>query len=275
MAQEAFSPYAQIPQNHAVSVYLCGTTESTVGQAFGPLLLTQYQFRYTLSGAGTFRTATDSYTVTPGQGFLICPDSIVSFEAEGSEPWKQIWFSFDGTEVAEILTEIGLNEQKPLCNGTPDPALEAVFQELLNTFEQGLEENRYRILAQFYTVAALLREKQTSRQGEKAYMEKALDYLHHNYTHRIRIEEIARYVNLDRTYLFKLFVKNIGLAPQEYLIRYRLERAAELMKKTNLSTAQVAVSCGFRDAPSFCKHFKARYNISPLQYRKHNETDET
>jgi len=268
MTKERFSAYAKIPQSHSVSIYFCGRETCEAGQAVGPVMKTQYLFHYVVSGKGTFRTKNAAHRVCAGQGFLICPDQIVSMEADHENPWEYLWISFDGTEASRILSGAGLTEDAPVFRGEKDNRMEQTLIRLIEAFKTD-KNDEYTVLSCFYAAFAQMREKTTVRRpGEKGYVEKALDYIHHNYTYRIRIEDIARYVGLDRTYLFKLFVKNVGIAPQEYLIRYRLEHAADMLKETKLSTTQIAYSCGFRDSPSFCKHFKARYNISPLAYRK-------
>ena len=270
MTKERFSAHAKIPQSHSVSVYFCGREKCAPNHSYGPMMRTQYLFHYVIAGKGTFRTKSTLHHLSPGQGFLICPDQVTYYEADGETPWEYLWIGFDGTEVSQILEDVGLTEKNPIYKGEADGRLEGILEKLLEVFEQD-QNDKYRILAQFYAAVALMREGTvTRRQGEKGYIDKTLDYIHHNYTYRIRIEDIARYVGLDRTYLFKLFVKNVGLAPQEYLIRYRLEQATHLLRETKLSTSQIAYSCGFRDSPSFCKHFKARYNISPMSYRKDN-----
>lgn len=270
MTKELFSAYAKIPQSVSASVYYCGRETCEPGHSFGPMMRTQYLFHYVVSGKGIFRTRSTTHHLTAGQGFMIFPDQVTYYEADANDPWEYVWIGFDGTEVAALVSEIGFDEKHPIFRGEAGGPLEGILSRLVDVFRND-QNDKYEILSLFYSAVANMKsDALPRRQGEKGYVEKALDYIHHNYTYRIRIEDIARYVGLDRTYLFKLFVKNVGTAPQEYLIRYRLEHAASLLRETKLSTAQIAYSCGFRDSPSFCKHFKARYKISPLAYRKTN-----
>lgn len=271
MKKVDYSAHATIPQTHAFSVYFCGKEQCESGQSFGPVLRTQYLFHYVVSGKGILRTKNTTYHIAAGQAFMILPDQVVYLEADKDEPWEYLWVAFDGVDAMKVAENMGFTEKNPVYRGEPDSRLEELLNKLLYHFKSN-QNDKYNILAMFFAAAAIVQKNSEPRKlGEQGYMEKALDYLHHNYTYRIRIEDIARYVGLDRTYLFKLFVKNLGVAPQEYLIRYRLEHAAQLLKGSNLSTEQIAYSCGFRDAPSFCKHFKARFKISPLAYRKQKD----
>ncbi len=270
MKKVEYSAHAKIPQAHSVSVYFCGREQCESGHSYGPMMRTQYLFHYVVSGKGTFRTKNHVYNLSAGQGFMILPDQVTYYQADKETPWEYIWIGFDGIDAAQIVSNLGFTEKTPIFKGEPDGRLEGMLNKLLDLFKND-QNDTYNILGTFYSIMAFLQHNTLNHlPGEKGYVEKALDYIHHNYTYRIRIEDIARFVGLDRTYLFKLFVKNVGYAPQEYLIRYRLEHAADMLTNTKLSTTQIAYSCGFRDSPSFCKHFKARYEISPLAYRKKN-----
>ena len=266
MKKVEYSAHATIPQTHVISVYSCGTEKAELGQATAPKLQMLYRLCYVVSGNGILRTKNAAHRVTQGQGFLLLPDQVVSLEADAESPWEYLWVDFDGTEAPRMAESMGFSEKRPVYGGEQGE-LKELMEGLISLFRQD-QNNKYGLLAVFYSIASYLQQNNNVKSAEKEYVEKALDYIHHNFTCRIRIEDIARYVGLDRTYLFKLFVKAVGTAPQEYLICYRLEHAARLLRETKLPTAQIADSCGFRDSPSFCKHFKARYNASPLSFRK-------
>lgn len=269
MNKVSFSAHAKIPQNHPVSVYFCGREHCEKGQITGPIMRTQYLFCYVVSGRGAFRARTNKMNpVTAGQGFLVFPDQVTTFVADKEDPWDYLWFAFDGTEVPGIISDIGFTEKYPVFTDAEGGCLKEIVANLVEVYQND-RNDKYNVLSLFYSIMAYMQTSTSPRRlGEASYVEKALDYIHHNFVYRIRIEDISRYVGLDRTYLFKLFVKNIGTAPQEYLIRYRLEHAVDMLQQSRLSTSQIAASCGFRDAPSFCKHFKARYGVPPLAYRK-------
>jgi AraC-like DNA-binding protein len=62
------------------------------------------------------------------------------------------------------------------------------------------------------------------------------------------------------------------ISPQQYLINYRLEKARNLLKSTNLSISEISEQVGYPDPLSFSKIFKMYYKISPTEYR--NQTEE-
>jgi transcriptional regulator GlxA family with amidase domain len=68
--------------------------------------------------------------------------------------------------------------------------------------------------------------------------------------------------------LYTLFQNALGISPQQYLARYRIAKAVELLQLTSLPIESVAISCGYSDPLVFSKAFKLEKGISPSTYRK-------
>lgn len=95
-----------------------------------------------------------------------------------------------------------------------------------------------------------------------------MEFIQNNYCYPIRVSDAADYVCINRSYLYTLFRRELGVSPQEYLANCRLTHAAELLVLTDFSVESVAFSCGYGNALVFSKAFKAKYGASPSQYRK-------
>ena len=108
---------------------------------------------------------------------------------------------------------------------------------------------------------------------ENMYIRRALEYIHNNYSNSIKVSDIANYVCIDRSYLYRLFRQRMDMSPQDYLVNYRITRAAELLSLTDLPVGGVALSCGYRDPLVFGKAFKLKRGITPAQFRKKNRKD--
>ena len=65
-------------------------------------------------------------------------------------------------------------------------------------------------------------------------------------------------------------MQELKISPQQYLISFRLNMAVNLLETTKMNITEISYSCGFKDTPSFYKHFKKQFNITPVQYRKNN-----
>ena len=82
--------------------------------------------------------------------------------------------------------------------------------------------------------------------------------------------DIANYVSLSRTYLTTLFQQTLHLSPQQFLMKFRITKASELLINSELAVHTIANSCGYNDPLAFFLSFKKITGLSPLNYRKAN-----
>lgn len=251
-----------------LSLYHCGHEQCKPSHSFGPAIRPHYLFHYILSGQGTYYVNGESYHLKEGNGFLITPGVTTLYVADMEEPWEYCWIGFDGTDIKTVLQNCGLNSNNLIFTDQSNGLLRKNLLSLIHNFTKG-KGNEYTYMGQLYLCFSHMYTS-TNCQAKPIYEDhiiKALDYIHHNYTYDIKISDVARYISIDRTYLYKLFMTYKNLSPQQYLIRHRLNIAGELLMDTNLNVTEIAFSCGFKDASSFNKHFKKHFNITPLQYR--------
>ena len=104
----------------------------------------------------------------------------------------------------------------------------------------------------------------------------ALEFIEHHYQKEIKVSDIADYIGINRSYLTACFQKSIGVSPQQYLIQYRMEKACDLLKTTDLSINAVASEVGYADPLAFSRSFRQMHDSSPKDFRRKNgQTIET
>ena len=100
------------------------------------------------------------------------------------------------------------------------------------------------------------------------HIRKAIAYINDNYASRFKINELADYVGVNRSYLASSFKKVTGYSPKEYLISLRMEKAKSLLEKTDMPINAVANSVGYTDQLAFSRMFKEYSGISPKTFRE-------
>ena len=80
-------------------------------------------------------------------------------------------------------------------------------------------------------------------------------------------QEIAKAVGVSKNYLTQIFHQELDISPWEYLTRYRIKEAKELLHSTDASIAYIAARVGFDDASYFGRVFRKQVGCSPLTYR--------
>ncbi|TQS46048.1 helix-turn-helix domain-containing protein [Cryptosporangium phraense] len=99
-------------------------------------------------------------------------------------------------------------------------------------------------------------------------LQRVLDYLDAHLGEDVGLDTLAGLVSVSRYHFLRTFTRATGLTPHRYLVEIRLRRAAELLRTSGLSVQQVAASCGYRSPSRFAASFRARYGVSPSEYRR-------
>ena len=102
-------------------------------------------------------------------------------------------------------------------------------------------------------------------------LKEAINYIEQNFQNNITIEDIASVCGINRSYFGKIFLKSVGKSPQEFLINYRMVKAAELLKLTSLSIADISSAVGYENQLHFSRAFKTIYGVSPRNWRNQNK----
>lgn len=110
-------------------------------------------------------------------------------------------------------------------------------------------------------------ENPQERQGRTEVADRMLEYIACNYQKKIVMREVADSLNYSETFLNKKFKEAMGVTFIEYLNRYRIQKALELMQSDGrIRDYEVAWRCGFSDEKYFRNVFKKYIGCSPKEY---------
>ncbi|MBL3655604.1 hybrid sensor histidine kinase/response regulator transcription factor [Fulvivirga sediminis] len=88
----------------------------------------------------------------------------------------------------------------------------------------------------------------------------------------LSVEMLSRELGMSRTHLYKKMVSLTGKTPVEFIRKIRLQRAAQFLRKSQLTVAEVAYQVGFNNRKYFSKYFKMEYDVLPSTYaEQHNK----
>lgn len=243
----------------------CGWEECENGHSFGPASRDYYLIHYIISGSGVFQRNGYSYSLTKGSMFLIRPYELTFYKADDNDPWEYIWTGFRGELVPYLLENSGFSEDVcTLCI----PSLRNTFLSMKDAINLQQAAEIYMASKIFEMFTHLHEEFRPSRKlsSGNLYSTRARDYIMANYANRISVESIAGMLGIDRRYLCRVFYKHIGDTPQNFLVNYRLEKAAVLLAKHSYSVGEAARSTGYEDIYNFSKMFKKKYGMPPSKY---------
>ncbi|HEY9664595.1 MAG TPA: AraC family transcriptional regulator, partial [Allocoleopsis sp.] len=98
-------------------------------------------------------------------------------------------------------------------------------------------------------------------------VQQAIDYIHTHLDRDLSLVEIADVINISPTYFASLFKRAIGTSPHQYVIQQRVEKAKEMLSKTDLAIADIALQVGFSSQSHLTQQFKRVTGITPKQIR--------
>lgn len=253
----------------------CGYSECGPLHSFGPAVRPNYILHYIVKGRGIYQVGEDRYKLEAGQGFLIEPEVRTFYQADAEEPWTYLWIGFNGARAGDYLKEIGLGGNRLTFRCTEGAKLKEMMKKQLENSTYSVENDflSESFLCSFFAVLAHSMELNAPvrQKSENMYVRKAVEYIQNNYSYGINVADAAAYVGVSRSYLYTLFLKTLGLSPQEYLISYRITRATQLLVISDLPVEGIAQSCGYEDPLVFSKAFKRRTGMTPTRYRKVNQ----
>ena len=266
-------------QTGSLYVNCCGLSQTEGLHSFGPALKPHYLVHYILSGKGRFSIGGKEYPLEAGNGFLITPDELAFYQADEKEPWTYVWVGFSGTQAAEYVSNIGLSVRQPVFRSDASEQLYQIVKDMMehNTFGLSHDLRRNGQLGIFLSVIAEGTTVEEKNETDRAniYVRKAISFIQSNYCNSIKVTDVAKYVCINRSYLYTLFQNSMGMSPQQFLTAFRITKATELLQLTELTIESIALSCGYHDPLVFTKAFKQMKKMSPTAYRKEIQKGET
>ena len=152
----------------------------------------------------------------------------------------------------------------------PDsPELIESIDDIIRHMQSG-DENDYYLLSRLYNIFYHLSRPVINTQNayKNEIVRRTVGVIRSNYFEKLTIQWLADQVRVDRTYLYRLFKKEVGICPKEYLTQYRIRMATVMLSTTNQSIKEISYACGFTDTSLFSICFKKYLGFTPQQFRK-------
>ncbi|WP_346891693.1 bifunctional transcriptional activator/DNA repair enzyme AdaA [Clostridium sp. UBA3887] len=116
--------------------------------------------------------------------------------------------------------------------------------------------------------------KEHNFEPNRELIEKVKEKLIQNYNKPINFRFISKEFGVSISHLTRLFKEYTGLTPNEYVSQIRINKAMQLLSKSNDTILEIAYDVGFKSLSNFYKCFKQHAGIAPKEYRKRNSINE-
>lgn len=252
-----------------VSLRQCGWAPCAPGHQYGPAVRDHYLIHYVLSGEGIYQTPRGQFPLKAGQGFIIFPGEVTTYQANRENPWTYGWVGYAGHDAAVLTGQVGLTREAPVFYAAPKEELFGLIETMCREVSS-LRLGHLSALGSLYRFLALIAQSmpQAGQNPHRLDYEKARWFMEGNYTRPIRISDIAAFVGLSRSQLFRVFEEICGCSPKESLYQLRMEKALSLIAARELNQEAIAASLGISSAARFGRLFKQYYGLSPRAWCK-------
>ena len=102
---------------------------------------------------------------------------------------------------------------------------------------------------------------------ERFEIARVLEYMHQNYGQKLSVRKLATIVNMSESHFTRTFKKETGMAPMEYLITVRLDKAKKLLRAGTMNITEISLHCGFNSISHFSSSFAKHLDITPSEYQ--------
>jgi len=277
MPERAFSVF---PNENFIDLglYQFGRETCAPAHSFGPATRNHYLFHYILAGSGMLMAydsngALKTYHLNRGQAFMIFPNQITTYVADEADPWEYIWLEFDGLRVKESLELAGITKDNPIYRTQQDDLREGMMYEMMYIV-QNRNSTPFHLIGHLYLFFDLLIRSAAplaTPKGSKLrdfYIKEAISFIEQNFQSDITVEDIASACGLNRSYFGKIFHDAVGKSPQQFLLNYRMIKATELLRFSQLPIGEISSAVGYQNQLHFSRAFKNVYGVSPKEWRK-------
>lgn len=258
-----------------VFVNNCGREACAPGHRYGPALRGYHLMHIAASGCGVFDNGARRFEVHAGQGFMIFPDDVTVYTADPDTPWDYVWVGFSGEGAHELALSAGLTPESPVFDlgRYAETALGIAYgicddMPLLQHSGAAALGGLLRLMAYIAQSRYDASPQRRADAGQDSY-QRALWAINANYQRvDFHVEDVASFVGLSRSQLFRVFKAQCGRSPQSVLGGLRLSHAKRLLSSTSLSLTEVALSSGFSSAARLGEVFRDAMGTTPGRYRQ-------
>jgi len=246
----------------------CGGEQCAPGHTYGPAIRDHFLIHFVASGRGMLRTAEGEYHIGAGKGFIIFPDEITVYSADMEEPWSYDWVGYNGCGAAELTAAAGLTAKSRIF-APDDPEavmrmLRDISDDMANVGPLAAAGSLVRFLAKLGSRGGGAADIRIARR----HYDQARWYMDGHYARPITVQDVADFVGLSRSQLYRVFSVCEGVSPKEVLTSLRVRHACRLLTDTDMSLEEVAQQVGLASAQRLGVLFRNTVGMPPGMYRR-------
>lgn len=241
------------------------------------------EFIHVMEGKMVYHVNGDEILLAAGQAILVNSRQLHHSHADGDSDCRYTCVVFRPEVLSNNISlrshyiDPVVNAHIPYILMTEDDPICVTLDCAARLHREKEPAFELRVLSQLNQMWALLYAGMQKRHAagtpgqadpDVAVQKQMVDYIYHNYPRRLTLGEVAQAGGVCKSKCCQIFKKYLRKTPGEFLMAYRLEAAAHMLRSTSQSVTEIAYACGFNSPSYFSEAFRREHNCTPRYFRQ-------
>ena len=259
------------PRRDAPLAVVCGGLEHcTPDYAIDRESFPFHSLEYVVRGAGEVRLRNRTHPLKPGAVFAYGPGVRHQISSAARAPLVKYFVDFTGRRADHLLQGCNLAPGEAALLH-PANSLHPLFDELIRAGAESRRETSALCNQLLECLALRLAGSRAPRGGEESLAfdtyNQCRQFMEAHFVRLHSLDQLAAERHLNKAYLCRLFHRFDQQTPYQYLLRLKMNHAAEQLRSPGRLVKQVAEQAGFADPFHFSRVFRSVLGLSPAQFR--------
>jgi AraC-like DNA-binding protein len=236
-------------------------------------ILHEYQLVYVTEGEGKFRSDSVKPTkIKAGNIFMLFPGEWHSYQPDRNLGWSEYWIGFTGSYIEQLVRMNFFQKNDPIFNIGHQDWIVELFVKIMEQaktekigFQQLISGATTYILGQLYSIR---RNNEFGNKEIENLINHARVVMRENLHTELSPETLAASLNIGYSWFRRMFKQYTGLAPAQYQLQLKIQKAKELLMDPKLSIKEIAFRLNFYSHYHFSNLFRKKTGFSPSEFRK-------
>ncbi len=260
------------PPRRALLVVVCGGVEHTTpGYAIHRATFPYYSIEYVARGHGELELNRRRYPLRPGRVFSYAPRVPHHIRSRADNPLVKYFVDFAGRGAVALLRSCGLQPGR-VSQVFPAHALQGLFDELIESGQRGSRAGTELCVRLLECLGLKISDARAPLAGTEnlafATYQQCRQHIAEHFLRLRTLGELSAECHLSGAHLCRLFRRFDHQSPYQYLLRLKINAAAERLAQPGALVKQVAEEVGFPDAFHFSRVFKSLMGLPPADFRQ-------
>ncbi len=228
-----------------------------------------YEIELILEGGGVYNIDGIDYPISRGKLFVMSPISYHKLNFDKNTRLINLMFTLNCDNL-KFLSGLFANAPHFVLDlrETDIEFIRVLAEETVKNLKNNNRYTDYTAVLLNCVLGKISSLKSSESFKSISVISEAVLYIQNHFTEPITLEEVAKISNYSPNYFGKQFKQNTGISFKQYVADLRFAFAKELLKNSSLSVTQISHQSGFNDFSYFMTTFKAKYGVTPKQFRE-------